>query len=266
MKLFDLGFLALEVRDLIDITLVAFLLYQLYRLLKGSLALNIMLGLASIYMIWIVVEAFQLRLLSTILGQFIQVGVISLIILFQPEIRRFLLLLGKNAAIRNNRYLKKLFDGNVLNNEKAEKPLIELAQACASLSQEKTGALVVIARTSELQFFANTGTILDALIFRRTLETIFAKNSPLHDGAVIIASGKIKAASCVLPVSDNPDLDPKLGLRHRSAVGISEHSDAVVVVVSEETGLISIAKEGKLKTLETADELMHFLRVEIGQL
>lgn len=264
LKLFDLGFLTVELRDLIDIVLVAFLMYRLYKLIKGSLAINIILGLVSIYMIWIASEAFQLHLFSAILNQFIKVGVIALIVIFQPEVRRFLLILGKNAGF-NNRFLKQFFEGQPIFAEKSDRAFQEIAEACAFFSSEKIGALIILANTSELQFYANTGVLLDAKVSRRLLETIFEKNSPLHDGAVIVANSKIKAASCVLPVSENPDLDPKLGLRHRSALGLSEHSDALAIVVSEETGRISVAYEGKIHLIETADELMNWLKPEVSK-
>jgi len=238
---------SLNWRSLIDILLVLTLLYQLYKLVRGSLAVNILLGLVAIYMLYMVVDALELRLLAKILGQFIGVGVISLIILFQPEIRRFLLMIGKNAAFSSNRgWIRRLFTGQVQSTEEDFNYVQEAVNAAWRLAQERTGMLIVFARTSELQFFANTGEAIDAKISSRLLESIFNKYSPLHDGAVIIANGRCKAAGCVLPISENPDIPDDLGLRHRSALGISEHSDAVVLVVSEETGRISLAINGRL--------------------
>ncbi len=255
MKIFDLGFLTFELRDLIDISLVAVLLYQVYKLVKGSLAVNILIGLGSIYLLWVVVDAFELRLLSQILGQFIGVGVILLIILFQPEIRRFLLMIGKNTSLSNYGWLRRFFFKGVHAEEEDASYLREALEAAETLAAQMTGALIVFARTSELQFFANSGTPLDAQLTARLLESIFQKNSPLHDGAVIVANKRIKAASCVLPVSENQDLPEELGLRHRAAIGISEHSDAVVLIVSEENGTISLAMNGHLEQNLTRDKL-----------
>jgi diadenylate cyclase len=259
LKIFDLGFLALEWRDLVDISLVALLLYQLYKLVKGSLAVNILLGLVSIYVLYLVVDALELRLLARILGQFIGVGVISLIILFQPEIRRFLLLIGKNTGFKNKGWVRRLFLKGIQADDSGEKWLEEIVTAAMDLSKEKTGALLVFARTSELQFFANTGETLDALPSSRLIESLFNKTSPLHDGAVIVANGRLKAAGCVLPMTENPDLPEELGMRHRSALGISEHSDAVVLVVSEETGKISLAVNGRLEPYLAKQKLLERL-------
>jgi uncharacterized protein (TIGR00159 family) len=249
-------------RSLIDISLVLVLLYQLYKLVRGSLAVNILLGLVSIYVLYLVVDALELKLLARILGQFIGVGVISLIILFQPEIRRFLLMIGKNAAFNNRGWIRRLFSGQVQNTEEDFNYVQEAVNAAWRMAQERTGMLVVFARTSELQFFANTGESLDAKISSRLLESIFNKYSPLHDGAVIIASGRCKAAGCVLPISENPDIPDDLGLRHRSALGISEHSDAVVLVVSEETGRVSLAINGRLHPYTDRKKLI----TKLGQL
>lgn len=246
MDLFDLGFISLSWRSLIDVGLVLLLLFQLYKLVRGSLAVNILLGLVSIYVLYLVVDALELKLLARILGQFIGVGVISLIILFQPEIRRFLLMVGKNTAFQNRGWVRRLFTGQVQASETDYNFVQEAVNAAWQLSAQKTGMLVVFARTSELQFFANTGEMLDARISSRLFESIFNKYGPLHDGAVIVANGRCKAAGCVLPISENPDIPDDLGLRHRSALGISEHSDAVVLVVSEETGRISLAINGRL--------------------
>lgn len=255
MKLFDLGFLTLTLLDIIDISLVAILLYQIYKLVKGSLAVNILLGLISIYLLWLVVDAIELRLLSKILGQFIGVGVISLIILFQPEIRRFLLMIGKNTTFSNYGWLRRFFFKGVDKDAEDVVYIRETLEAAETLAATMTGALIVFARTSELQFFANSGTPLDARVSSRLLESIFQKSSPLHDGAVIIANKRIKAASCVLPVTENQDLPEELGLRHRSGIGISEHSDAIVLIVSEETGSISIAINGQLEQNLTRDKI-----------
>jgi diadenylate cyclase len=259
LKIIDFGFLALDLRDFIDISLVALLLYQLYKLVRGSLAVNILLGLVSIYVLYLVVDALELRLLARILGQFIGVGVISLIILFQPEIRRFLLLIGKNTAFNQKGWIRRLFLKGVAPMTDEETAMADVSKLIFEFSARKTGALLVFARTSELQFFANTGELLDARLSVRLLDSIFHKESPLHDGAVIIANGRIKAAGCILPISENPDIPDDLGMRHRSALGISEHSDAIVVVVSEQTGIVSIARNGRLEKFNRPKQLQERL-------
>ncbi|MFN3529406.1 MAG: diadenylate cyclase CdaA [Bacteroidia bacterium] len=256
----ELGFDIVLLRDAIDLLLVSLLLYQLYKLVKGSLAANILLGLMLFYLVYLAVDALELRLLARILGQFIGVGVISLIILFQPEIRRFLLLIGKNTGHKKNSWLRKLFLKEGESDEENRGWLHDLAHLAFQLSKARTGMLVVFARTSELQFFANTGEILDALPGNRLLESIFNKTSPLHDGAVIIANNRVKAAACVLPISENTEIPDDLGMRHRSALGISEHSDAVVLVVSEQTGKVSVAVNGKLESFEQAELLFNRLQ------
>ncbi|MBA4303136.1 MAG: TIGR00159 family protein [Sphingobacteriaceae bacterium] len=260
--MFETLFANFNWRSVIDISLVLVLLYQLYKLVRGSLAVNILLGLVAIYVLYLVVDALELRLLARILGQFIGVGVISLIILFQPEIRRFLLMIGKNAAFKNRGWIRRLFSGQVQSTEQDFNYVQEAVNAAWRMAHERTGMLVVFARTSELQFFANTGETLDAKISSRLLESLFNKYSPLHDGAVIVANGKCKAAGCVLPISENPDIPDDLGLRHRSALGISEHSDAVVLVVSEETGRISLAINGRLHPYTDRKKLI----TKLGQL
>lgn len=246
----ELEFDTALLRDTIDLLLVALLMYQLYKLVKGSLAANILLGLMLFYLVYLAVDALQLRLLARILGQFIGVGVISLIILFQPEIRRFLLLIGKNTGHKKNGWLRRIFFRSDENQDDESGWLYALCQLAFRFSDERTGMLLVFARTSELQFFANTGEILDAQPSNRLIESIFNKTSPLHDGAVIVANNRVKAAGCVLPISENTEIPEDLGMRHRSALGISEHSDAVVLVVSEQTGRVSLAVNGQLETHE----------------
>ncbi len=237
-------FIGLRLLDIIDIILVALLLYELYNLVKGTAAINILLGIIAIFLVWRLVSILEMELLSQILGAFISVGFIALIVVFQPEIRKFLLLLGTPSFIRkkNNRFLfwKIKYDSqDTLNID----PII---QACHKMANSKTGALIVIGKINELNDIAETGEILEARISEQLLENIFYKNSPLHDGAVLIKDNKIRAASCILPVSKNDTLPAQVGLRHRAAVGISEKSDAIALVVSEQTGSISWCKGGEL--------------------
>lgn len=238
-------FLDMRFLDIIDILLVAILLYQLYKLIKGTVAIKIFLGIISLYLVWKLVRLFEMELLSEILGQFISVGVLALIIVFQPEIRKFLLILGSQGLLNKGprSFWKRLWHLE----EQPRLNIPPIVNACEELAQTKTGALIVITRENQLSWYVDTGEILDARISRQLLENIFYKNSPLHDGAVIISNNSIKAARCVLPVSDNPEFPESLGLRHRAAVGITEQSDAISLVVSEQTGKISLCKSGEIK-------------------
>lgn len=255
--LFTIGFLEIELLDVIDILLVTVLLYQLYKLLTGSVALKIFLGLLSIYLLYLVVRAAGMELLSIILGQFMGVGVLAAIILFQPEIRRFLLLIGKTTAFNHDR-----FWGFPWRRDTTEKlSLTPFIEASKSLAAKNTGALIVFAKSSELKYYAESGDLIDAVISKRLLMSIFNKNSPLHDGAVIIANNRIKAARCILPVSENQEIPASMGLRHRAAIGLTEITDSIVLVVSEETGQIALVRNGEaFRNLSSAD-----LRVKLNQ-
>lgn len=242
-----IGFIEVNILDLIDIFLVSLLLFQLYKLLKGSLAFNIFLGLLLIFLSWFLVRALEMRLLEGILSQFIGLGVIALLIVFQPEVRRFLLFLGKGSHLRRSRLIRRIMQKDWNSSPMVERETIEITNAIRHMSQSKTGALIVFARTSQMQSYANTGVELDAKITAKLIESIFDKSTPLHDGAIIIANNLIHAASCTLPISENPDLPERVGLRHKSAVGITEQSDAICVVVSEETGMVSIASNGQIQ-------------------
>jgi len=256
---FQIGFLQIRLLDLIDILMVGALIYQLYRLVWGSLAFNIFLGLLIVYLVTIVVRALNMELLSGILGQFINVGVIAVLIVFQPEVRRFLLYIGRSSRFSRESIWNKLSIRKWRLSTEKEIEINAIIKAVDKLSRTNTGALIVIATTSKLQFIANTGVILNARISSALLESIFYKNNPLHDGAVIIADNKILAAKCILPVSENPDLPSHLGMRHRAAVGITEHSDALSIVVSEERGQISYAYQGQIHLNIDTDQLKETL-------
>lgn len=239
-------FIKLKVIDIIDIALVSLLLYQFYRLIRGTVAINIFITIALIYLVWLIVRAMNMQLLSTILGQFMGVGIIALIIVFQQEIRRFLLTLG--TRYMSQRFsLRNLFTLDP--SKEKEVQVKEITRAVINLSKNKTGALIVVARESALELYADTGEIINANTTSRLLESIFFKSNPLHDGAVIVIKDKIYAAKCVLPISDKLDLPPYLGMRHRSGLGMSEQNDSLVIIVSEETGKVALAEFGKL-TLE----------------
>ena len=247
MHSFDFSFLKFGVFDILDVLLVAFIVYQLYNLIRGTIAANIFIGLITIYLLYMVVKALHMQLLTGILGKFVDVGIIAIIIVFQQEVRRFLLLVGKNASLQRNKAWWKYFFGKAeaeKNNYARIKPIID---ACKSMKQTRTGALIVFAKYYDEQFYQNSCEVLDAKISKRVLESIFQKNSPLHDGAVVIAENKIKSASCILPVTEKSDLPAQFGLRHRAGIGVTEANDATAIIVSEETGEISYAKQGRIK-------------------
>lgn len=260
MFLFKIGFLEVSWVDFIDIFLVSVLLYQVYKLIRGSIAVNIFLGILSLYLIYLIVRAAQMELLATILGQFMGVGVLAMIILFQPEIRKFLLVIGRGTEFREN-FFNAL--SNWRNAYQDDFEISEVTEAAKSLKATKTGALIVFSRDTELKFYAETGDQLDSLVNRRLLLSIFNKNSPLHDGAVIIYKGRIKAARCVLPVTENDHLPPHFGLRHRAALGMSENTDTLILAVSEETGRLILARNGKylrgLKLKQVEQKILAYL-------
>ncbi|MGM0619773.1 MAG: diadenylate cyclase CdaA [Bacteroidota bacterium] len=256
------AFITIRFLDILDILLVALLLYQLYRLIKGTLAFNIVIGLFSLYLLWLVVRALNMQLLGSIMGQFIGVGVLALIIVFHPEIRKFLVFIGTNYNVNRVLSLDKLF-GTGKEKNIDEEQIEMLADACFSLSKSKTGALIVVAGKLELNEQINTGEKLDAEISSSLLRTIFFKNTPLHDGAVIIRDHKIAAAGCILPLTQR-DVDKTLGLRHRAAIGITENTDAISIMVSEERGSVSFAKEGEIKRRVSREVLISFLEENIG--
>jgi uncharacterized protein (TIGR00159 family) len=248
MLLFKIFGYQLQWINIIDITLVLILVYQFYRRVRGSLGLNIFFGMILIYILYKSVKWLQLTVLSEILGAFVSAGVIAMLVVFQPEIRKFLLSLG-DISISEKLHLPFQLNISKRQKTKEEDRLVsEMLSALDNLSKTKTGALLVFNNHFKLHDLTNPGVALHALVSEKLLESIFNKHSPLHDGAVIIVNNRIIFAGSVLPVSDSPDLPPRAGLRHRSAVGITEHSDAVTLVVSEETGNISYAKNGKIRT------------------
>ncbi len=241
--------------DVLDILLVGLLVYYVYKLIRGTAAISIFVGIIMLYIAWAVVNALNMSLLSAIMGQVLGVGVIAIIVLFQQEIRKFLLRLGNSYMLKNGRI--KIF-GNLFGNRGLSiemESLDEITQACRKMSETKTGALIVLAHTSSMEFVIETGDIIDAKINRRLIGNIFFKNSPLHDGAMVIANGRIVAVRCTLPITENPNIPAQYGMRHRAATGLSEETDAAVIVVSEETGNISFVKDGQIKTMGSITEL-----------
>ena len=251
-----LFFIEIKFLDILDILLVAFLLFELYNLLKGTVAINIFFGIVAFYLLWKLVTALDMRLLSEIFGAFISVGFIALIVVFQPEIRKFLLMLGTPGFMKKrSRFLFWRFD---ISNQ-VELDIDQIIMACKKMMESKTGALIIIGNKSALEQYAETGEQLNADISEALLENIFFKNSPLHDGAVIIHQNKIKSARSILPVSSNQLIPAALGLRHRAAVGITEQSDAQSIIVSEETGDIAYAVGGKLQTKVKLNQLKTYI-------
>lgn len=230
-------------------------------MLRGTVAINIFFGIVSLFLIWKLVDALQMELLSQILGAFISVGLVALIIIFQPEIRQFLLALGTTTFFNKHGDRLKFF--NISLKERYEHDIDPIVVACQHMSEQQTGALIVITRQNELNQFVKTGTMVDASINSQLIENIFFKNSPLHDGAMIVTKNKIRAAGCILPVTKQ-QITARAGLRHRAAIGITEVSDSIAIVVSEETGKISYSIKGEMKFRVSPQRLQSMLIEELG--
>ncbi len=249
--------------DVVDVLLVAFIIYEIYKLMRGTNVMRIFWAVVIIYLTWLLVSFFHMRLLTEILGQFISVGIIALVIVFQPEIRRLLLLVGTKTAIGAENQRKRIFWWRQSTNVAKTINFDPYIQACMHMSQSKTGALIVFARQNDITDIINTGQSVLAPVSSPLLEALFFKNSPLHDGAVIARGETLLAARCILPVSSNLDIDPNLGLRHRSAIGVTEQLDTIAVIVSEETGAISYAVSGEIHHNISPVELKQFLEENI---
>jgi uncharacterized protein (TIGR00159 family) len=248
------------IKDIIDILLVAVFLYQVYKLMKGSGTTALFTGIIAFIVVWILVsQVLEMRLMGAILDKFISVGALALIILFQDEIRRFLFALGSH---RRWKILSKLFKGKNESRENENKYVAPVVLACMNMARKKTGALIVIGREMDLAVYEHTGEMFTAEVNARLIENIFFKNSPLHDGAMIITDNRIRAAGCILPVAQHAVLPKDFGLRHRSGLGMSMETDALVIIVSEERGKISVACQGRLAGNVTAEELQQILSGE----
>lgn len=254
---FDFG-----IKDAIDIFLVAILLYYIYRLMRDSGSLNIFYGILIFFGLWIVVsQMFRMRLLGSIFDKLISVGALALIVLFQDDIRRFFITIGTH---RRFSLIKRLF--RLKEKEETSDPVVmPIVRACMDMSRNKVGALIVVERNMSLSDIISTGEVIDAKVGQSLIENIFFKNSPLHDGAMIISKKRITAAGCVLPVSHNIAIPKDLGLRHRAALGITEQSDALAVIVSEETGGISVAQRGVYDLRLSADKLEEYLTAAMNE-
>lgn len=251
--MFDFG-----IKDIIDILIIALLLYYLYRLMKSSGTLSLFYGVLLFTVIWVVAsEIFAMRLTGTIVNKFMSIGLIILVILFQDQIKRFLIDIGSQDRWKK---LRRFFKHE--KNEEDEgrhARIMAIVYACLSMSKSKTGALICLQRSVPLTDYEKTGDIIDADVNMRLIENIFFKNSPLHDGAMIIAGSRIMSVGCILPVSHDMNIPKELGLRHRAAVGMSQMTDALCVVVSEETGKISVASNGTLQRELSGPDLEHLL-------
>lgn len=245
MLAFRLGFLTIGWLDLVDIGLVALLLYQVYKLVRGSVASRVFVGYLLVYLVYLTVKALGLSLLTTILEYFISVGALALIIIFQQEIRRFLGLIGKSTSQGGNRWVRRWVLRQPHTNELGM-PLKPILDACKTLSAEFTGGLITIQKNDDLTKVAVSGEEIDARLSKTLLLALFSQYSPLHDGAVLISNNRIRAARCILPVSDDDELPHTLGFRHRAALGMSAATDAAVIAISEESGRISLALKGEL--------------------
>ncbi|GAB3508476.1 diadenylate cyclase CdaA [Spirosoma knui] len=263
MLAFRLGFLDIGWLDLLDIGLVALLIYQIYNLVRGSVASRVFVGYLLVYLAYLLVKALGLNLMTTILEYFISVGALALIIIFQQEIRRFLLLIGKSTNLTNSRWLRRWLLRQT-NPADLQTPLKPILETCKSLSTEFSGGLLVLQKNDDLDKFVRSGEIIEADISKQLLLAIFSQYSPLHDGAVIIGDGRIRAARCILPVSNDDELPPALGFRHRAALGMSEATDAAIIAISEESGRLTLALNGELFTnlplAELEDRLERYLR------
>ncbi len=257
-----MDFLDIRIIDIVDIVLVAALLYYLYNLVKGTVAINILVGIIIVYAIYVFTQLLEMELLSKILGGFLGVGMFALVVVFQPEIRKFLLMLGSTNFNARRRILKKF---RFFGRESGPKMNLEgIIAACKKMSASNTGALIVIQRNNKLDFVKNTGDQMNLEVNQPIIESIFFKNSPLHDGAIIIEDNKITATRVILPVSNDRNIPLRFGLRHRAAVGITEKTDAVSIVVSEENGGISYLKDGDFVLFEDTDELLKILKKDLS--
>lgn len=250
------GFLQLSLTDILDILLLALIIYVAFRWIKGTSAMSIFVAIISLYVIRVLVSAFNMRLMNALMETVLDVGVVALIVIFQPEIRKFLIRLGNRymKSARGQKILDKIMGGKA-SKSTASEAANEITEACRRMSEDKTGALIVISHTTPLDEIISTGDSVDAAIHRRLIMNLFFKNSPLHDGAVVISGGRIAAARCTLPITERTDISASFGMRHKAAIGITEETDADAIIVSEETGRISVARAGKVTPIQNINEL-----------
>jgi uncharacterized protein (TIGR00159 family) len=256
-----LDFLNLRILDIVDIVFVAILLYYLYKLVKGTVAVNIFIGIVMVYLIWKLTELLQMELLSSVLGEFIGVGMFALIVVFQQEIRKFLLMIGSTNFTQRRKFFRQF--KFVKDDTQIRTNLNAIVKACESMARSYTGALIVIQKSTKLDFIKISGDAMNIDLNQPIIESVFFKNSPLHDGAMIIEDNKITATRVILPVSNDRSIPLRFGLRHRAAVGITEKTDALALVVSEENGQISYLKDGEFVIFEDMNELVNKLKEDL---
>jgi len=260
------GFLELSIADILDIVLLGLIIFFLFRWIRGSSAMSIFVAIVSLYLIRVLVGAFNMRLMVAIMDMILDVGVLALIVIFQPEIRKFLISLGNRYMhSKRGRAIMNRILGRKGNNIAGGESVNDLTEACRRMSEDKTGALIVIAHDVPLDDVISTGDRIDASIHRRLIMNLFFKNSPLHDGALIISGGKIVAARCTLPITEKTDIPANYGMRHKAAIGITENTDADAIVVSEETGRISFVKGGTVTPIQNINELKLLLNTALGE-
>lgn len=258
-----LEFLDFGITDLIDIVLVALLMFYFYRLVRGTVAINIFIGIVIIWVSWKITELLNMRMTNSIVGGFMQVGLIALIIVFQQEIRRFLVVLGSTNFANKRRFAKHF---KFLRQEGIglDLDIDAVLNTCRSMGKSKTGAILIIERDTALDFVTTTGDSMKIQVNQPILESIFFKNSPLHDGAIVIKGNTIVATRVILPISREQNIPQRFGLRHRAALGITERSDALALVVSEESGLISYIRNGEFVLFQDIEELEQLLRKDLN--
>jgi uncharacterized protein (TIGR00159 family) len=259
MLLFDVGFINIRFLDILDILIVAYFLYLIFKLLKGTIAFNIIIGVLLLYVIWWIVNLLQMRLLVLLLGKFVAFGVIILIIIFQPEVRKFLLYLGNSTLKGRFAFLIKYFNKNVNLTTLTSEKIDEIKKAIFSLAKSKTGALIIFTSMDDPVISDKNGIVINGEISEELLESIFDKHTPLHDGAVIVINEKIYTAGTILPVSANPSIPKKYGTRHRAAIAATEIGEGAAIIVSEETGKVSYAFGGKLESDLNQDQVFNKL-------
>ncbi len=256
-----MDFLNLRILDIVDIVFVAILLYYLYKLVKGTVAVNIFIGIVIVYLMWKLTELLQMELLSSVLGEFIGVGMFALIVVFQQEIRKFLLMIGSTNFTQRRKFFRQF--KFVKDDTQISTNLNAIVKACDSMARSYTGALIVIQKSTKLDFIKISGDTMNIELNQPIIESVFFKNSPLHDGAMIIEDNKITATRVILPVSNDRSIPLRFGLRHRAAVGITEKTDALALVVSEENGQISYLKDGEFVIFEDMNELVNKLKEDL---
>ena len=248
--------------DFIDVFLVAILLYYIYKLVKGTVAINIFIGIIVIYSVWKLTDFLNMQMLHNIFDGFMKVGIIALIVVFQPEIRKFLLMVGSTNISGRGKFFSKI--KFLKTAAETETDVMAIIEACKKMGSTRTGALIVLERNNNLDFLTSTGDAMNIAVTQPIIESIFFKNSPLHDGAIIIENNIVKATRVILPVNNEKNIPQRFGLRHRAAVGITEKTDALAIVVSEETGQISYIKNGEFVMFEDSSELSEMIKTDLA--